>query len=59
MQSFFNVTSPRKELEECEQTYGPIPNITLEEGGTQLKKMTTELANIVVRTRSRMKFGSC
>ena len=21
--------------------YGPIPNITLEEGGTQLKKMTT------------------
>ena len=36
-----NVTNPRKDLEECEKTCGPIPNITLEEVGTQLKKMKT------------------
>ena len=31
-----NETNPRKELEECEETYGPIYNITLEEVRTQL-----------------------
>ena len=36
-----NVMNPRKYLEECEKTCGPIPNITLEEDGTQLKKMKT------------------
>ena len=36
-----NETNPRKYLEECEKTCSPIPNITLEEVGTQLKKMKT------------------
>ena len=36
-----NVTNPRKYLEECENTCGPTPNITLEEVGTQFKKMKT------------------
>ena len=36
-----NETNPRKELEECEETYGPISNITLEEVRTQLKRMKT------------------
>ena len=36
-----NVTNPRKDLEECEKTCGPIPNIRLDEVGTQLKKMKT------------------
>ena len=33
--------NPIKDLEECEKTCGHIPNITLEEVGTQLKKMKT------------------
>ena len=36
-----NVANPIKDLEECEKTCSPIPNITLEEVGTQLKKMKT------------------
>ena len=52
-----NVTNRREDLE-CEKTCGPIPNITLEEVGTQLKKMT-KLEKLVVRIRSRLKFGSC
>ena len=36
-----NVTNPRKNLEECEKNCGPMPNITLEEVGTQLNKMKT------------------
>ena len=36
-----NVTNRRKDLNECEKTCDPIPNITLEEVGTQLKKMKT------------------
>ena len=35
-----NVTNPWKDLKECEKTCGPIPNVTLEEDGTQLKKKT-------------------
>ena len=36
-----NVTNPIKDLEECEKTCGTIPNVTLEEVGTQLNKMKT------------------
>ncbi len=36
-----NVTNPRKDLEECEKTCGLIPNIMLDEVGTQLKKRKT------------------
>ena len=36
-----NVTNPRTGLEECEKTCCPLPNIALEEVGTQLKKVKT------------------
>ena len=36
--------NPIKDSEECGKTCGPIPNITLEEVGTQLKKMKTGTA---------------